>query len=157
MCEFLFVFFFFVSCFILSLNWGHNFLLFHAAWFSVMMFFLLLLSALRWRRLRNLCKLDVRDWWWEKLGLALVHKALLSKSLIQLFADVWSWLGVLSVFSLFDWLFYLFLSLLSVQLVEAWCSSQGLGLNLQGRWPEPQVLNTRELLIWLNISQWGFS
>ena len=41
-------------------------------------------------RLRDLCKLlDVRDWWWEKLGLALVGRALLSKALIQLSADGW--------------------------------------------------------------------
>ena len=40
-------------------------------------FFLLLLSALQWMRLRGLCKLlDGRDW--EKLGLALVARALLS-------------------------------------------------------------------------------
>ena len=53
-------------------------------------FFLLLLSALWWRRLRVLCKLpDGRDRWWEKLGLALVGRALLSKALTQLFADVW--------------------------------------------------------------------
>ena len=55
-------------------------------------FFLLLLSALWWRRLRRLYKLpDGRDWWWEKLGLALVGKALLSKALIQLSADEWGW------------------------------------------------------------------
>ena len=34
-------------------------------------FFLLLLSALWWMRLRGTYKLpDGRDWWWEKLGLA---------------------------------------------------------------------------------------
>ena len=36
-------------------------------------------------RQRSLCKLlDWKDWWWEKLGLALVSRALLSKALIQL-------------------------------------------------------------------------
>ena len=51
-------------------------------------FFSLLLSALWWIRLRGLCKLlDGRDWWWEKLGLALVGRALLSKALIQFSAD----------------------------------------------------------------------
>ena len=31
-----------------------------------------------------MCKLpDVRDWWWGKLGLALVGRALLSKVLVQ--------------------------------------------------------------------------
>ena len=41
-------------------------------------------------RLRDLCKLpDGRDWWWEKLGLALVGRTLLSKALIQLSADGW--------------------------------------------------------------------
>ena len=35
-----------------------------------------------------MCKLpDGRNWWWEKLGLALVGRALLSKALIQLSAD----------------------------------------------------------------------
>ena len=44
-------------------------------------FFLLLLSALWWRRLRGLCQLpDRRDWWWEKWGLALVDRALLNKA-----------------------------------------------------------------------------
>ena len=52
--------------------------------------FLLLLSALWWMKLRGLCKLpDERDWWWEKLGLDLVDRALLSKALIQLSADGW--------------------------------------------------------------------
>ena len=52
-------------------------------------FFLLLLSLLWWRRLRGLCKLpDVRDWW-EKLGLVLVGKTLLSKALIRLSAGGW--------------------------------------------------------------------
>ena len=48
---------------------------------------LLLLSALWWMRLRGLCKLpDGKNWQWEKLGLALVGRALLSKALIQLSA-----------------------------------------------------------------------
>ena len=39
-------------------------------------------------RLRGLCKLlDGRDWQWEKLGLALVGRALLSEALVQLSAD----------------------------------------------------------------------
>ena len=33
--------------------------------------------------------LDGRDWWWEKLGLVLVGRALLSKALIQLSAEGW--------------------------------------------------------------------
>ena len=42
-------------------------------------------------RLRGLCKLsDGMDWWREKLGLALVGRALLRKSLIQLSADAWA-------------------------------------------------------------------
>ena len=37
---------------------------------------------------KMLCKLpDGRDWWWEKLDLALVSRALLSKAVIQLSAD----------------------------------------------------------------------
>ena len=37
-----------------------------------------------------MCKLlDGRDWWWEKLDLALVGKALLSKALLQLSAVGW--------------------------------------------------------------------
>ena len=45
--------------------------------------FLLLLSAFWWMRIRGLCKLpDRRDWLWRKLGLALVSKAMPSKSLI---------------------------------------------------------------------------
>ena len=56
----------------------------------VLWFFLLLLSTLCWKRLRGLCKLpDERDWWWEKLGLSLMGRALLSKALIQLSADGW--------------------------------------------------------------------
>ena len=40
----------------------------------------------------GLCRLpDWRDWPWEKLGLALVGKAVLSKSLIQLSADWWGY------------------------------------------------------------------
>ena len=39
---------------------------------------------------KGLCKfLDGRAWQWEKLGLALVGRALLSKTLIQLSADGW--------------------------------------------------------------------
>ena len=53
-------------------------------------FFLLLLSALWWMRLIGLRKLlDGRELWWERLGLALVGRALLSKALIQLSADRW--------------------------------------------------------------------
>ena len=41
-------------------------------------------------RIRGLCKLpNGRDWLWRKLGLALVGRALLRKSLIQLSADRW--------------------------------------------------------------------
>ena len=37
-----------------------------------------------------MCKLPLgRDWWWEKLSLALVVRALLSKALIQLSTDGW--------------------------------------------------------------------
>ena len=40
---------------------------------------------------KRLCKLpDGRDWWWEKLSLVLVDKALFSKGLIQLSADGWN-------------------------------------------------------------------
>ena len=40
--------------------------------------------------LRGLCKLpEGRDWHWEKLGLTLVGRALLSKALIQLSVDGW--------------------------------------------------------------------
>ena len=45
--------------------------------------FLLLLCALWWRRLRGLCKLPHgRYWWWERLGLSLVGRALLNKTLV---------------------------------------------------------------------------
>ena len=41
--------------------------------------------------LRGLWKLpDGRDWLWGKLGLVLMGRAMLSKSLIQVFADVWA-------------------------------------------------------------------
>ena len=41
-------------------------------------------------RIRGLCKLlDGRDWLWGKLGIALVVRAMLSKSLIQFSADGW--------------------------------------------------------------------
>jgi len=40
--------------------------------------------------LKGLRKLpDGRDWWWEKLGLALMGRALLSKALNQLSAHGW--------------------------------------------------------------------
>ena len=54
------------------------------------MFFFLLLSALWWIRLWGLCKLsNGTDWQLEKLGLALVGRALFSKTLIKLSADGW--------------------------------------------------------------------
>ena len=81
---------YFSGVFVLSLHLGHNFQLFHGDFVLVavgLWFFLLLLSALWWRRLRALCKLpDGRDWWWKNLGLALVGSAFLSKALIQLSA-----------------------------------------------------------------------
>ena len=41
-------------------------------------------------RIRGLWKLpDVRDWLWHKQGLALVSRAILTKSLLQLSADGW--------------------------------------------------------------------
>ena len=41
---------------------------------------------------------DGRGWWWEKLGLSLVGRALLSKALIQLSADGWGFtLSLLAV------------------------------------------------------------
>ena len=50
-------------------------------WLQDCKFFLLLLSALWWMRLRGLCKLlDGKDWWWEKLDLALVGGVVLSKT-----------------------------------------------------------------------------
>ena len=53
-------------------------------------------SAFWWMRLRGLYKLPQgRDWQWEKLGLALVGRALLSKALIQLSANGWG--GALSL------------------------------------------------------------
>ena len=55
------------------------------AFFWQLKFFLLLLSALQWKRLRVLCKLpDWRNWWWEKLNFALVDRVMLSKILIPL-------------------------------------------------------------------------
>ena len=64
-----------------------------------LVFFLLLLSALWWMRLRGSCKLpDGRDCWCEKLGLALVGRAMLSKTSIQLPADDWGYTPSLSVF-----------------------------------------------------------
>ena len=45
-----------------------------------LLFFLLLLSALRWMRLRDLCKLpDGRDWSREKLGLAMMDRTVFNK------------------------------------------------------------------------------
>ena len=38
--------------------------------------------------------LDGRDWQWEKLGLALVGRALLGEALTQLSADGWGCTGV---------------------------------------------------------------
>ena len=53
--------------------------------------FLLLLSALWWMKLTGLCKLlDGRDWWWQKLGLALMGRVLLSKVLVAIIC--W-WVG----------------------------------------------------------------
>ena len=52
--------------------------------------FLLLLSALWWMRIRGLCKLlDGRDWLLGKLSLALVGRAMFSKSFIQFSANGW--------------------------------------------------------------------
>ena len=49
-----------------------------------------ILSALWWMRIRGLWKLpDARDWLCGKLGVALVSKAKLSKSLIQTSANRW--------------------------------------------------------------------
>ena len=62
-------------------------------------FFLLLLSALCWRRLRGLCKFpDGRDEWWEKLDLALVGRAMFGKVGIQFSIDGWGWAPSLVVF-----------------------------------------------------------
>ena len=45
-------------------------------------------ASIWWRRLRGLSKLpNGHDWWWQKLDLALVVRAGLSKVLIQLSAD----------------------------------------------------------------------
>ena len=61
---------------------------------TVWLWFFLLVLALWWRRLRGLCKLpDGRDWWWEKLGLSLVGRALLSKTSIQISDDGWGFLA----------------------------------------------------------------
>ena len=47
-----------------------------------------ILSALRWMRIRGLQKLPGgKDWLWVKLGLALVGRGMLSKSLIQFSVD----------------------------------------------------------------------
>ena len=55
---------------------------------SFLLIVVFILSALWWIRIRNLCKLpDGKDWLWEKLGLALVGRALLSTSLIQFSVD----------------------------------------------------------------------
>ena len=49
-----------------------------------------ILSALWWRRIRGLWKLpDGRDWLRGKLGLILMGRAMLSKSLIQFSVDGW--------------------------------------------------------------------
>ena len=51
-----------------------------------------ILSALWWRRIRGLWKLpDGRDWLRGKLGLVLMGRAMLSKSLIQFYVDGWSY------------------------------------------------------------------
>ena len=41
---------------------------------------------------------DGRDWLWGKLGLALVGRAMLSKSVIQLSADEWGCVPFLLVY-----------------------------------------------------------
>ena len=75
----------------MSLHLGHNPLFFILINFLCgfllatveFWFFLLLLSARWWMRLRGLCKLpDRKDWWWEKLGLALMDRVLVSKDII---------------------------------------------------------------------------
>ena len=49
------------------------------------------LLALWWRRIRGLWRLPVgKDWLWGKLGLVLMGRAMLSKSLIQFSVDGWS-------------------------------------------------------------------
>ena len=49
------------------------------------------LSALWWRRIRDLWKLpDGRDWLRGKMGLVLMGRAVLSKSLIQFSVDGWN-------------------------------------------------------------------
>ena len=59
-----------------------------------------ILSVLWWMRIRGLWKLpDGRDWLWGKLGLALVGRVMLFKSVIQLSADRWGYAASL----LIDW------------------------------------------------------
>ena len=49
-----------------------------------------ILSSLWWIRIRSLWKLPFgRDWLWGKLGLVLMGRAILSKSLIQFSVDGW--------------------------------------------------------------------
>ena len=63
----------------------------------VWLWFFFLLPPLWWRKL--ICKLpDGRDWWWEKLVLALVGRSLLHKALIQLSADGWGCSSSLLIF-----------------------------------------------------------
>ena len=50
--------------------------------------FLLFLFVFCWMRIRGLCKLPARrDWLWGKLGLTLVGRDMLSKSLVQFSVD----------------------------------------------------------------------
>ena len=50
-----------------------------------------ILSVLWWIRIRGLWKLsDGRDWLWGNLGLILIGRAMLSKSLIEFSVDGWS-------------------------------------------------------------------
>ena len=64
---------------------------------TVELWFFFLLPALWWRKL--ICKLlGGRDWWWEKLGLALVGRALLCEALIHLSADGWGCSSSLLIF-----------------------------------------------------------
>ena len=74
-------------CFFILINFLEIvFILFTA----VLWFFLLLLSTLWWMRLRVLCKLSSgSNWQCENLGLALLGRAKLSKTSINLFADGW--------------------------------------------------------------------